>query len=139
MRALRRVLPAPLVLEIVLGLLLLIGCAFLLSLSVHSQRRDLAVLRALGARRSQLRSIVHWQATLAALAILVFGLPVGIALGRWIVQQLTGTLGIVPGVDLPPLVFVVLAVGATVSANLLAIAPARHAARPATELLNTEQ
>ena len=82
MQALRRVLPAPLVLEIVLGLLLLVGCAFLLTLSVRAQRRDLAVLRALGARRRQLRAIVHWQATLVALAILVVGLPVGIALGR---------------------------------------------------------
>ena len=52
-------------------------------------------------RPRQLRAIVHWQATLVALAILVIGVPVGIVLGRWIVQQLTGTLGIVPGVDLP--------------------------------------
>ena len=139
MQALRRVLPAPLVLEVVLGLLLLVGCAFLLTLSVRAQRRDLAVLRALGARPRQLRAIVHWQATLVALAILVVGLPVGIALGRWIVQQLTGTLGIVPGVDLPTLLLLVVAVAAIVASNLLALIPARRAARPATALLDRER
>jgi ABC-type antimicrobial peptide transport system permease subunit len=138
-QALRRVLPAPRILEVLLGLLLVVGCAFLLTLSVRAQRRDIAVLRALGARPRQLRAIVHWQATLVALGILVVGLPVGIALGRAVVRQLTGTLGIVPGIDLPALLLVVVVVAAIAAANLLAIIPARRAARPATALLDREQ
>ena len=122
-----------------LGLLLLVGCAFLLTLSVRAQRRDFAVLRALGARRRQLRAIVHWQATLVALAILVAGVPLGIALGRWIVRQLTGTLGIVPGLDLPPFLLVAVVVGTILAANLLALVPGRQAARPGTALLNWER
>ena len=139
MQALRRVLPAPIVLEIVLSVLLLVGCAFLLTLSVRAQGRDLAVLRALGARQRQLRAIVHWEATLVALAILVIGVPLGIVLGRWVVQQLTGTLGIVPGVDLPTLLLIALAVAAILASNMLALMPARRAARPMTALLNRER
>jgi ABC-type lipoprotein release transport system permease subunit len=138
-QALRRVLPAPRILEVLLGLLLVVGCAFLLTLSVRAQRRDVAVLRALGATPRQIRAIVYWQATLVALAILIVGLPVGVALGRAIVRQITGTLGIVPGIDLPGLLLVVVAVAAIAAANLLAIIPARRAARPATALLNLEQ
>ena len=126
MQALRRVLPAPVALEVVLSVLLLVGCAFLLTLSVRAQGRDLAVLRALGARQRQLRAIVHWQATLIALALVVIGVPVGIVLGRWVVQQLTGTLGIVPGVDLPALLIIVVAIAAILASNLLAVIPARH-------------
>ena len=91
--------PAPVVLALVLSVLLLVGCAFLLTLSVRAQRRDFAILRALGARRRQLRAVVHWEATLVVLAILVVGVPVGVALGRLIVRELTGRLGIVPGID----------------------------------------
>jgi ABC-type lipoprotein release transport system permease subunit len=70
----------------VLSLLLLVGCAFLLTLSVRAQRRDFAVLRALGARRH--------------LAI---------------------------------------AVASIVAANLVALIPARHAARPMHALLDRER
>jgi putative ABC transport system permease protein len=139
MRALRRVLPAPVVLEIVLALLLLVGCAFLLTLSVRSERRDLAILRALGARRRQLRAIVYWQATLIALAILLIAVPAGIVLGRWTVSQLTSTLGVVPGVELPLLVLLAVVIATILLANLVALLPARRAARPAVALLNREQ
>ena len=45
-QALRRVLPASVLLAIVLSLLLLVSCAFLLTISVRAQRRDLAILHA---------------------------------------------------------------------------------------------
>jgi ABC-type antimicrobial peptide transport system permease subunit len=126
------------VLVIVLSVLLLIGCAFLLTLTVRAQRRDFAVLRALGAKRGQLRLVVHWQATLVALAILLVGVPLGVALGRLIVQQLTGRLGIVPGVEMPMLLLLGVVAAAVAAANLLAVPPARRAARPASVLLNQD-
>jgi ABC-type lipoprotein release transport system permease subunit len=133
--ALRRVIPAPIVLALTLSLLLLVGCASLLTLSVRTQRRDFAVLRALGARRRQLRAVVHWEVTLMVLSIFIVGVPLGIALGRLIVRELTGRLGIVPGVDLPAVALLVGVVVAVVVTNVFAVAPARRAARPPASLL----
>jgi putative ABC transport system permease protein len=135
--ALRRVLPAPVVLALVLSLLLLVGCAFLLTWSVRAQRRDFSILRALGANRRQLRSVVHWQTSLIVLVTLVIGVPLGVALGRLIVGELTGRLGIVPGVDVPLLALFGALVAALVIANLIAVVPARRAARPRVALLTS--
>jgi ABC-type lipoprotein release transport system permease subunit len=133
--ALRRVLPAPVVLAVAVSVLLLVGCAFLLTLSVRAQQRDFAILRALGAKRRQVRSVVHWEATLTVLAILVVSAPLGIALGRLIVRQITGRLGIVPGIDVPLLALLVGTVGFLLAANVLATVPARRAARQRAALL----
>ncbi|MBI5088108.1 MAG: ABC transporter permease [Actinobacteria bacterium] len=137
--ALRRVLPAPAVLALVLVVMLVVGCAYLLAMSVRARRRDLAVLRALGARRRQLRAAVHWQATVVTSLVLLFGAPLGVVLGRWVVSRLTDTLGIVPGVDIPLAALALTIVGALVAANLLALLPARGAARTATRMLNRDR
>ena len=126
--ALRRMLPAPIVLAAVLTVLLLVGCGLLLTMTVRARRRDLAVLRALGAKGRQLQTIVHWQATLVATTVVVIGVPIGIVAGRSVVQQLTSTLGIVPGVDVSPVMLAAIVIGAVVAANLLALLPARAAA-----------
>jgi hypothetical protein len=136
--ALRRVVPAPVVLVVVLGVLLLIAAAFALTATVRSQRRDFAVLWALGTRRGQLRGIVQWQATLVGLAIIVPGVPLGVVLGHWIVQRLTDTLGIVPGVDVPIVLLASTAVGALLIANLVALVPADRAARTTVAPLNRD-
>jgi hypothetical protein len=136
--ALRRVLPAPVVLAIVLTVLLAIGFAYVLATSVRARRRDLAVLRALGAQRSQLRTAVHWQATIVTALVVVPGAVIGIVAGRWIVQQLTDALGIVPGIDVPWAILAVGVVAAAALANLLAVLPARGASRTATRVLTRD-
>jgi putative ABC transport system permease protein len=136
--ALRRVLPAPAVLALVLVVLLVVGCAYLLATSVRARRRDLAVLRALGAQRRQLRAVVHWQATLVTSLVLIIGAPLGVVLGRWVVSRLTDTLGIVPGVDVPLGTLALTVAGSVVVANVLALLPARGAARTATRMLNRD-
>jgi hypothetical protein len=65
--------------------------------------------------------------------------PVGIGLGRGIIEQLTRTLGIVPGMDVSPAPILGIAVVSIVAANLLALIPARHPARPLNALLNRER
>jgi ABC-type lipoprotein release transport system permease subunit len=128
-RALQRVTAAPLVLSVVLGLLLVVSCAYLLATSVRARRRDLAILRALGADDRQLRAVVHWQASLVAAVILIVGVPFGIVLGRWIVMLLTNALGIVPGADVPVLVVAAIIVAGLLVANALALLPARRASQ----------
>ena len=128
-RALGRVTAAPFLLAAVLALLLVVGCAYLLATSVRSRRRDLAILRALGSNSRQLRTAVHWQATLVAAAIVVVGLPLGVVVGRRVVSLLTTALGIVPGARAagrPPAPR--RRRGAVLIANGLALLPARRAA-----------
>ena len=137
--ALRRVLPAPMVLALVLSVLLIAGFVFLLSLSVRSQRHDFAVLRALGSTRVQLRSVVHWEATLVASAILVIGVPLGIVTGRLVVRELTGRLGFVPGVAVPFVAIAAGVVGVLLLANAVTLMPAQRAARLYPALLDPER
>ncbi|HEX2782615.1 MAG TPA: FtsX-like permease family protein, partial [Ilumatobacteraceae bacterium] len=95
-----------------------------------------AVLRALGSDSRQLRAIIHWQASLVAGLVLLLGLPSGVIVGRRIVGLLTSALGIVPGAEVSPLLVLAVVVIAGVTANLLALMPARRAARtPVRELM----
>ena len=112
-----------------LALLLVVACAYLLTTSVRSRRRDLAILRALGSNSRQLRTAVHWQATLVAAAIVVVGLPLGVVVGRRVVGLLTTALGIVPGAEQPVGLLLLGVAGAVLIANGLALVPARRAAR----------
>ena len=124
-----RVTAAAFLLPAVLALLLVVGCAYLLATSVRSRRRDLAILRALGSNSRQLRTAVHWQATLVAAAIVVVGLPLGVVVGRRVVSLLTTTLGIVPGAEQPVGLLLLGVAAAVLIANGLALLPARRAAR----------
>ena len=52
--------------------------------SVRRRRHDLAVLKTIGFTRRQLAATVAWQATVAAIVGSAVGIPLGIALGRWL-------------------------------------------------------
>jgi hypothetical protein len=138
-RSLQRVTAAPYLLAIVLTVFLMVAVAYLLATSVSTRRRDLAVLRALGSDRRQLRAIVHWQATLMTVMGLLVGVPAGIVLSRWIVRLLTTALGIVPGAEIPPLLVLAFALAALAVANLLALLPAHRAARTRAADLMTDR
>ena len=128
-RALERVTAAPFLLGAVLAVLLIATCAYLLAASVRARGHDLAVLRALGSDSHQLRAIVHWQSTLVTAVVLLAGVPIGIILGRSVVDLLTDALGIVPGAEVPLLFITMVVVVAIALANLVALMPARFAAR----------
>jgi ABC-type antimicrobial peptide transport system permease subunit len=134
-RALQRVTAAPFVLAILLSVFLLIACTYLLTTSVRSRGRDLAVLRALGSDSRQLRAIIHWHASLVAGLVVLVGFPAGVILGRWVVALLTTALGIVPGAEVPLIASATLLVFAVLMANVLALMPARRAARQSVRRL----
>jgi ABC-type lipoprotein release transport system permease subunit len=127
--ALRKVVPAPAVLAIILSVLLLVGFTYMLVTSLLARQPDFAILRALGAVRRQLRQAVHWQSTITAGLVTAVGVPLGLVLGRWVVQQLTQTLGLVPGVDVPVLTLLGFVLATLAAANVVAVIPARRAAR----------
>jgi predicted lysophospholipase L1 biosynthesis ABC-type transport system permease subunit len=62
---------------------------------VRTNRRDLAVLRALGSTRGQLDAVTAWQAAPFLLATLIVGLPIGVALGRWAFTLFARSLAVV--------------------------------------------
>lgn len=125
----RQVQALPVALGTFLALLAVGAVGHALATAVRRRRHDLAVLRALGMTRWQSRGVVVTQATLLALVGLVFGTPLGVALGRTIWRVVA---------DYTPLQFVqpvsvwaLLLVGPVtlLVANLLAAWPGYRAAR----------
>jgi ABC-type lipoprotein release transport system permease subunit len=71
----------------------LLGLA--LRLVLRAQQRDLAVLRALGTTRRQLRAIVWKQGAMLFLPMAAVGVPIGIAFGRLLYSRLAEKIGVV--------------------------------------------
>ncbi|HEV2809287.1 MAG TPA: FtsX-like permease family protein [Acidimicrobiales bacterium] len=126
---LRQVGGLPRVLAGVVAILAVSTLVHTLVTSVRHRRSDLAVLKALGFSRRQVWATVAWQATtLAALALLA-GLPLGLAGGRWAWRLVAESIG-TPAGAVTPIVAVLVTVPAVLAtANLLAVLPARAAAR----------
>ena len=112
-----------------LAVLVLIAVGHALILSVGGRRRDLAVLRALGAVRRQVAAAVWSQASLTVLAGALVGVPAGIAIGRQTWALVAHGLGVL---DRPVVGWALLGavgVGALAVANLMATGPAIVASR----------
>jgi hypothetical protein len=124
-----RVQNMPLILAGLLAALAAGTLAHLLVTSIARRRRDFAILKTIGFSRMQVSTAVAWQATTIAATALLFGLPLGVAGGRWIWSGFAGQLGVVstPAADVS---LVLLIIPATILlANLIAVAPGRIAAR----------
>jgi hypothetical protein len=116
-----------------------IALGLTLAASVRRRRRDLALLNSLGFTNTQLAATIAWQSTVAVGTGTVAGVPLGIALGRWLWELFARAIDAVPDPSIPVLSVVLVAVGALLLANLVAAAPGRTAARtPANLALRTE-
>jgi hypothetical protein len=126
---LRDVRVLPIVLGIFLGLLAVGAVGHALATAVRRRSHDLAVLRALGMTQWQCRWVVVTQATVLAIVGLVFGVPLGLAVGRSVWRAVADYT---PLQYAPPVaVWALLLIGpaALVIANLLAAWPGQRAAR----------
>jgi hypothetical protein len=113
--------------------------ALALTSSVRRRRRDLALLKTLGFERRQLASTIAWQASTIAAVDIVFGVPLGVALGRWLWTLFAHQIGVVPQPSVPVVQIVLIATAAVVLANLVSAIPGRLAARtPAALVLRSE-
>jgi hypothetical protein len=117
---------------VVSALLVAIAAAALghtLLIAARRRSRELAILKTLGFDRRQVIATVAWQATTYAAVGIVVGLPLGVAAGRWAWTIFARELGVVPD-PITPVPLLVLVVPAAVAlANLVAVIPARMAAR----------
>ena len=119
----------PLLLGGFLAMLAMVAVGHSLETSVRRRQRDIAVLRAMGMTRPQTRLLVATQASVLALIGLVFGVPLGIALGRvvWRVVADSTPLAYQPPMAMWALLLVVPA--AVLVANALAGPAGRRCAR----------
>jgi hypothetical protein len=126
----------PLVLATVLVLLALGSAIHLLVTGVRSRRRDIAMLKTIGVTSGQARVAVLVQATVLVGLTLIVALPLGVLAGRWLWIVTAHWLGIAADPALPSLALTTVAVGALVTANLIAFGPAQVAGhiRPAVAL-----
>jgi putative ABC transport system permease protein len=136
---LARVRRIPAILAVLLGALALLTLVHALLVSVQSRRRDVAVLRALGANPPWIGRAVHWQATVLTAAPLVLGVPLGLIGGAVVFRAFANSVGALPEPATPLLALAAIAIGLVAIANLAAVLPARRARRLSTaELLRAD-
>lgn len=108
-----------------------IGLALAVGLAVRTRRRELALLRALGAVSGQLRATLRWQALTIVGAGVAFGVPLGVALGRVTWRSFSDGLGI-PAAPLNSSPWVVVVIVTALAVGLLVAAVPGHLATKAT-------
>jgi ABC-type lipoprotein release transport system permease subunit len=138
-RNVARIRAVPYLLAWVVGALAVLTIAHLMITSVRNRRRDLAVLRAVGAHQSWVTRVVHWQATAFGVVALLIGVPLGLVAGRTVYRAFADSIGAVPEPSLPYLRLVGVAVGLMLIANLATVVPARRARRLAPGRLLADQ
>ncbi len=126
----------PVALALALGVAAVLSLTLALVASVRQRRRQLALLKALGLTRRQVRAVISWQASVILLAAILVGGPLGIAAGRWAWTGFAGSLGVVPVTVVPGAALLAGCIVLLVAGNLLTAIPASLAARtrPAAEL-----
>lgn len=108
-------------------LIALFGITNTLSLSVFERVRELGLLRAVGATRGQVRSMVRWESVLIAVLGAAFGIVVGTVFG-WMTVRALAEQGF-SAFAFPTVQVVLAVVVAALAGMLAAVLPARRAAR----------
>lgn len=103
------------------------GITNTLSLSVYERTRELGLLRAVGAFRSQVRSSVRWESVITALLGTAQGIVIGILLGYAVIISLRDK-GL-RSFTIPVTTLIVVVVLAVVAGIVASIRPAGRAAR----------
>jgi ABC-type lipoprotein release transport system permease subunit len=126
---LARVAFLPYVLAGLLVVLAVGGLGVTLFSSVRRHRRDLAMLKTFGFVRRQVSGTVAWQASILAVAAVVVGIPMGVALGRWAWLAVASNAGSVSPPLVPVVALLIVIPVTLLVANLLAAGPGWTAGR----------
>jgi predicted lysophospholipase L1 biosynthesis ABC-type transport system permease subunit len=125
---LKEVEQLPILLGGFLALLAIGAVGHALATAVRRRSHDFAVLRALGMSQRQCRWVVVTQASVLAFVGLVFGVPLGLAVGRSVWRVVADYTPIAYVSPIAALALFLIAPGALLVANLLAALPGRRAA-----------
>jgi hypothetical protein len=119
----------PLALALGLAVAAVLSLALTVLSLIRRRRRELALLKALGMTRGQVRGVIAWQITLTLLIAVVVGGTLGIVGGRLAWHAFADSLGVVPIVEIPAFALVLGLAALVLAGNLLASLPATVAAR----------
>jgi FtsX-like permease family len=134
-----RVRSAPAIIGVLLAGLTVLSLVVLLLVSLRARRRELAVLKALGADRRWVGRVVHWEASVFTVVLLVASVPVGVVVGRLLYRWLAHTIGVGEDAVVPSPLIAAGVMGLVVLANVVATIPRALARRRSwTQELATE-
>jgi hypothetical protein len=119
----------PIALALALAAAAVLSLALTVLSSVRRRRHELALLKALGMSRGQLRSVIAWQTTLTLLIAGAIGGPLGVAGGRLAWQSFAGSLGAMPVTEVPVAGLLLGLIALVLAGNLLSAGPAAIAVR----------
>ncbi len=124
-----RVSSIPLLVAAVLACFAVLSLSHQLVVSARQRRRDMSILKALGADRSFVSQVVHVQATAFAVATIVLAIPIGVVAGQSVYRFITDSIGARGDATVPVGALAVALVAPLALANLVAVLPARRARR----------
>jgi ABC-type lipoprotein release transport system permease subunit len=125
----RRIDGLPVALGCFVALVAVVAVGFALVTAVRRRRRDLSVLKTLGFNRRQVRWVVASQATTVAIVGLVLGIPLGLLVGHLVWGAVADNLGVSTRATWPVTGVLLLVPTVLVLVNVIAVVPARRAAR----------
>jgi ABC-type antimicrobial peptide transport system permease subunit len=125
----------PLTLALVLSAAAVLSLVVALLASVRGRRRQLALMKALGLTRRQVRQIIAWQASMLLVTAAIIGVPFAIAAGRLAWTSFAASLGVVPVTVIPGLALLAGFIALLLAGNLLTAVPASVAARTTPAVL----
>lgn len=123
-----RIEELPAILSAAFGAIAVATLAHTVASTVRRRRRDLAILRTLGLLRRQSGVAVLIGAVTLATTALALGVPLGIAVGRWLWVWFADRLGVLTVASVPAAQIALLVPGTLLLAALVASVPARSAA-----------
>jgi ABC-type lipoprotein release transport system permease subunit len=121
-------------LAVLMFTLALIAVAHALVIATRRRRHELAVLKAIGFDRGQVRATLAWEASTLAIVGIALGIPFGIAVGRIAWSLVAGSIGVATTSALPALALGLLVAATLLLVNAVAYFPARAAARTRTSV-----
>ncbi len=127
--ALEKISRLPVLLSAIFAAIASAALAHILVTTIRRRRRDLAILKALGFVKGQVRGAIAWQVSAIAVLAIVVGLPAGIVLGRWGWRTIALYFGVVPVARAPLAILALVLPAGLVLGNLIAALPGRSAAR----------
>ncbi len=129
----------PLTLAVVLAAAMVLSIWATVQASTRRRRRDLAMMKALGMTRRQLRAIVLWQSSTILVIAAGLGLVLGWVVGRLVWSAFASSIGVVPVTVLPLGLVLLGLLILVVAGDALTLLPAESAARaPSASLLRSE-
>jgi predicted lysophospholipase L1 biosynthesis ABC-type transport system permease subunit len=129
----------PWVLAALLAVIGMLGVGYATVVGVRRRARDLAVLKTIGFRRSQIMTTVATQATLLTVAGVLLGVPAGVIVGRAVWERIASGTGLGSTDVVPVLALFAIVVLSIAVVNAVAVVPGRMAARtPPAAVLRSE-